>query len=533
MTGDEREGVGPPQPVLDVVADPSQGRHRLPYLLGVLDDGDATDRLTAATAVCLVAEAYPDMLPYVVERLVDRLGDDAPVEVGHALDYLAAGNPREVDETVSAMDEADEGRARRALYQSGGGFARSEYLRPGPDDRGAGRTRLAGTSGAADPRQVRTIEPDGETDPLVETDETADEDAETGERDGGSAEGDGAVEVDEDDGAAEEDADGDGPAADRPERRSVTRGTLSLVADRLSEVIERSRFEALDVLSERRRGRFGEVYRAAGRLDGEDVGVALVVFHLPGGDSQSFLASLRGALARWDGVDDHDSVLTVHDWGLRPRPWAALAFTDETLADRPFADRPGPDGDGTGDGGRTDGRARPSLDAVVSTTLDLADGLVHAHQHGVVHGALDPETVAFPGTALTAHERQRPFVTYPGVTAAYAGNADVADYIDPRYAAPEYFDDRFGAVDHATDVYGLGLLCYRLVTGEHPYRGSLSEVREAVVDDRSLRPSAVDPSLPPALDRVVGKATATRKLKRYETITVFRRELRSVDTHGQ
>jgi serine/threonine protein kinase len=165
----------------------------------------------------------------------------------------------------------------------------------------------------------------------------------------------------------------------------------------------------------------------------------------------------------------------------------------------------------------------------VATTLDLADGLVHAHRHGVVHGALDPETVAFPGTALTAHERQRPFVAYPGITTAYAGHVDVANYVDPRYAAPEYFDDRFGAVDHATDVYGLGLLCYRLVTGEHPYDGPLSAVREAVVDDRSLRPSAVDPALPPALDRVVEKATATRKLKRYETLTVFRRELRSID----
>jgi len=515
MTEEERAGVGPPDPVLDVVADPSQGRHRLPYLLGVLDDGDAANRLTAATALCLVVEAYPDMLPYVVERLVGRLGDDAPVEVGHALDYLAAGSPRAVDETVTAMDEADELRARHALYQSGGGFARSEYLQSGSRDRDVGRTRLAGASGSDDPRRVRTTDPGPETDPL------ADEDGD------GEAHDDGDGEVDDD---SEADGADGGAAADRPEGRRLTRGMLSLVADRLSEVIERSRFEALDVLSDRRRGRFGDVYRAAGRLDGDDVGVALVVFRLPESDWQSFLADLHAALARWDGVDDHDRVLTVHDWGLRPRPWAALSFTDETLTDRPLVRRAGPGGDDRPDDGAADERpSRPPLDAAVATTLDLADGLVHAHRHGVVHGALDPETVAFPGTALTAHERQRPFVAYPGITTAYAGHVDVANYVDPRYAAPEYFDDRFGAVDHATDVYGLGLLCYRLVTGEHPYDGPLSAVREAVVDDRSLRPSAVDPALPPALDRVVEKATATRKLKRYETLTVFRRELRSID----
>jgi len=513
MSEDESAGVGPPGPVLDVLADPTQGQHRLPYLLGVLDDGDAADRLTAATALCLVVEDEPDMLPYVVERLVDRLDDDAPVEVGHALDYLAAGNPRAVDETVSAMTEADEVRARRALYQSGGGFARSEYLQPGAGECDVGRTRLAGAGSVDDPRQVRTIDPEADDDPLTEADDAG--------GDGGPA--------------------GDHQEVDHPDGRQVTRGTLSLVADRLSEVIERSRFEVLDVLSDRRRGRFGDVYRASGRLDDEDVGVALVVFRLPNGDWQRFLGDLRAALARWDGVDDHDRVRTVHDWGLRPRPWAALSFTDETLADRPLAGQVPADGD---DGDRDvsdddrdvsagaepsgDGQ-RPSLDAAVAATLDLADGLVHAHQHGVVHGALDPETVAFPGTALTVTERQRPFVTYPGITTAYAGHADVAEFVDPRYAAPEYFDDRFGAVDHATDVYGLGLLCYRLVTGDHPYDGPLSAVREAVVDDRSLRPSAVDPAIPAALDRVIGKATATRKLKRYETLTVFRRELRSID----
>ena len=519
MTEEERAGVGPPDPVLDVVADPSQGRHRLPYLLGVLDDGDAANRLTAATALCLVVEAYPDMLPYVVERLVGRLGDDAPVEVGHALDYLAAGSPRAVDETVTAMDEADELRARHALYQSGGGFARSEYLQSGSRDRDVGRTRLAGASGSDDPRRVRTTDPGPETDPL------ADEDGD------GEAHDDGDGEVDDD---SEADGADGGAAADRPEGRRLTRGMLSLVADRLSEVIERSRFEALDVLSDRRRGRFGDVYRAAGRLDGDDVGVALVVFRLPESDWQSFLADLHAALARWDGVDDHDRVLTVHDWGLRPRPWAALSFTDETLTDRPLVRRAGPGGDDRPDDGAADERpSRPPLDAAVATTLDLADGLVHAHQHGVVHGALDPATVAYPGDTLTERERQRPRVTDFGLARVYADHLGLAGVVDPRFAAPEHYSGRFGSVDHATDVYALGALLYRLATGEPPYDGTVEEIRAGVCSDRTPVPSEVDPDLPGGLDQVVRKATASNKLTRYETVTQFRHELRGVATDGR
>jgi len=556
MPPDRGDGGGPPRPVLDVIADPEQGRHRLPYLLGVLDDGDATDRLTAATALCLVVDAFPDMLPYVVERLVERLDDDAPIAVGHALDYIAARDPKAVDETVTDLDDDRELRARGHLYQSGAGFARSEYLQSTPGDHPVGRTRIAGEGGVDDPRRVHTTEASEESDPLA--DDGSDDDADT----------DGTDDESEDRDADDADAEREGGGENGElTEAGVTRGTLSLVADRLSEVIERSRFEALDVLSERRRGRYGDVYRAAGRLDGEDLGLALTVFRLPEHDRKSFVGSLRAALTRWAGVDDHDRVLTVHDWGIRPRPWAALAYTDETLDDHAPAARgagsvgggavggtgdavegAGAGGDtgdavegagavgGTGAGesgvGESGGdTARPSLDAAVATVLDLADALAYAHQHGVVHGALDPETVVFPGTVLTEHERQRPYVAHPGVTLAYAGHVDVADYLDPRYAAPEHYDDRFGGVDAATDVYGLGLLCHRLVTGADPYDGPLSAVREAVVSGRSPRPSAVDPDLPAALDRVVGKATAARKLKRYETINVFRRELRSVD-HG-
>jgi hypothetical protein len=475
-----------PDPLLEILANPTEGPNRLPYLLGLLDGPDPRERLTAATAVCLVVESHPDLVAYAVGRLVDRLDDDAPVEVAHALDYLAARRPRDVDEAVADLDDAAERRARRRMYRTGGGFARSEYLSPTEGDRTVGRTRVA--SGASeDPRRIYTEDGDADRDRRA----------------------DGEDPDDASDGS-------DGPGSDDPDDRAgvgdagsrgVTSGTLQLVSKRLSAVIQRSRFDDLSVLDERRRGRYGDVCRTAGTVDGEQRAVALTVYRLPD-DRTGFVDGFRAAMADWSEVDDHETVLPVYDWGARPRPWATVEYADVTLA------------------AREDDPRDP-----LWTALQLTEAVGYAHQHGVVHGAVDPGNVVYRDDVLTDDERRRPLLSNVALAAA-TGIDRPGRGVDPRYAAPEHYDDRFGRVDHATDVYGLGAVLFRLCTGKHPYDGDPADVRERVLGDGTLTPTDVDADLPGNIDRVVRKATATRKLTRYETVTNLARELRTTRDGG-
>jgi len=478
---------GDRDPLLAVVADPERGDRHLPYLLGLLDGEDPQTRLRGAFALCLVVEASPDLLEPVVRRLVDRLDDDPPVAVPHALDYLAAREPKAVDEVVTDLAEERELRARQFLYQSGGGFARNEYLSAEPGDRDTGPTRLPSGEGRGDGPAVYTDEPD-EDRPDASGPETPDEGDDPADDTDDTAEG----------------------LPDDSDTSSLTRGRLTLVERRLSDVIAESRFDDLSVLSGRQQDRFGDRYRAVGTVDGADVPLTLSVFRIPDEERAAFAESLRRAMASWVGVDDHESVLTVHDWAVRPRPWAALEHTDSSLADRD---------------------ALP-IDESVATAVEVADAVGSAHQHGVVHGALDPQTVAYSDTTLTDTERGRPRVTAFGLARVYANYRALADFLDPSYAAPEHYAGRFGRVDHATDVYALGALLYRLVTGEPPYDGRPDEIRAAVLSDHKPLPSDVDPDLPGGLDQVVRKAMATQKLTRYETVNHFRRELGGIDTDG-
>lgn len=497
-----------PERLVATLADPATARSRTPYLLGVLDDGTPSERLVAGTALCLVAETDPELRGAVTERLLDRVDGDHPLEVRHALDYLAARHPEAVDRAVEEHDTADRrARDRRSRSETEGGFVRSEYRSPGERDRPVGRTQVAGEGSVEDPRSVYTSDATDRDDEPTPTDrdEPGDGNGDRGDEDAGDEGGD--------EKRANAGQRGD-PAAEAAveSERGATTVTLRAVSRRLSEIVAATEFDELTVLTEGRRDRYGVVYRTAGRLDGDDYAVALRVYRLPD-DRGSFAAGFRTIAQRWEAVDDHRAVLPVYDWGVRPRPWAALEYAGESLA----------------------ARSNPP-DEPLWTVLELASAVAHAHQRGLVHGAIDPGNVVYRD-ALLDDSRRQPLLTNPGF-AGLAGTPPGGDDrvseekqhaepdgVDPRYAAPEHYDDSYGRVDAATDVYGLGALLCRLCTDHHPYTGDAATVRGKVLSEGGPEPRRVNPDLPDSLHRVVRKATATRKLKRYETVTAFRREL--------
>src|SRR5262249_25141024 len=73
----------------------------------------------------------------------------------------------------------------------------------------------------------------------------------------------------------------------------------------------------------------------------------------------------------------------------------------------------------------------------------------------------------------------------------------------------------------------LGVLVYRALTGRRPFEGGTQEVLMAHLQGTPADPSAIEPSLPPALDAVVRKALARDPRQRYASAGEFARALRS------
>lgn len=145
-----------------------------------------------------------------------------------------------------------------------------------------------------------------------------------------------------------------------------------------------------------------------------------------------------------------------------------------------------------------------SPDRAVRIATQICEALGHAHAAGVVHRDVKPANVI-------VGEADRVKVTDFGIARA-AGQSTLtatgsmlgtAHYISPEQAE--------GAkVGPASDIYSLGIVVYEMLTGSVPFTGD-SPVAVAMrhVSDEVPPPSTLNPSVPPELDEVVARATAT------------------------
>ncbi|NOZ82973.1 MAG: protein kinase [Euryarchaeota archaeon] len=112
----------------------------------------------------------------------------------------------------------------------------------------------------------------------------------------------------------------------------------------------------------------------------------------------------------------------------------------------------------------------------VRVVRGIAMALKHAHQRGVVHGELRPESVYLDG-------EMEPKVGDFGMAELYAAAGMRAVRAGIGYAAPEVLDPKsYGRKDARTDIYGLGVIFCELLTGKLPYRAdSQAELIAAVL----------------------------------------------------
>jgi transcriptional regulator with GAF, ATPase, and Fis domain/tetratricopeptide (TPR) repeat protein len=143
-------------------------------------------------------------------------------------------------------------------------------------------------------------------------------------------------------------------------------------------------------------------------------------------------------------------------------------------------------------GTRCDARAWPSGDgaALWSLLADLAGALATIHAAGLVHADVAPQNV------LVTDERA--VLVDLGLAAAL----DVGDARGtPAYMAPEALA---GHVEPRSDLYGLGAIAVRLVTGRPPFEAaSLGELVQRIVAGRANHPGL--PGVPRALGDLIGR----------------------------
>lgn len=458
--------------VQSVLFDPASGRTELPQLFDLLGAEDASIRLSSALAICLVADAVPETLEPITRELVEVLTDDdtedadVPFEAELALAYLGYAFEEDVSDVIDEVNrEAAVADVRARAHE--GGFARSDY---------SGVNREPGGDG-----EVQPVVSEGPGSVITNDDPESDEDPPD------KKELDELLDADE-----------------VPSNRYDHQSKLDRVAKNanLDEIAEESVFDQLHLVSSGNDSRYTTIFLTRAVRQSEDYGVAINVYQYPDSEQKVFAADMSTELNNWGAIADNDAVVGIHDWGMSPVPWAATGYTAQTLYDR----------------------TPNSLSEAVRHALTIADAISDAHQQGIIHAGIDPHTVVFTDGVMS--DREKPLVKNFGLMNALRQYFDPSTLLDPRYAAPEYFDSDYGEIDHATDIYQLGAIIYKLMTGRAPFNGNYSEIRQQVLHDQPPSPSEINPKIPGPLDDVIHKAIAKQKISRTETATQLANEIR-------
>jgi serine/threonine-protein kinase len=261
------------------------------------------------------------------------------------------------------------------------------------------------------------------------------------------------------------------------------------------------------------RGGMAAVYRAHDTVLRRDV--ALKVLYPQYGGDESLIKRFQREAMLAAGLE-HPNIVPIYDVGeAEGVAYIAMKLFDgRSLADALLAGQ------------------SLTLPQVVSIINQIADALDWAHARGVVHrdikagnilledntdGYLSPADKA-PHAMLTdfgiAKSLDAPGLTSTGILIG-----------TPDYMAPEQISNR--PLDGRADVYALGVLAFRCLTGRQPFEGNTEQVLLGHLNG-SVPDATQYAKLPPAINTVLRTAMARDPDARYDSAGEFARALQAV-----
>ncbi|MCY1022028.1 serine/threonine protein kinase [Pyxidicoccus sp. MSG2] len=157
--------------------------------------------------------------------------------------------------------------------------------------------------------------------------------------------------------------------------------------------------------------------------------------------------------------------------------------------------------------------------------LQVADVLAYAHARQVVHRDLKPENVMVRQGMRGWHVKVLDFGIARISDGAPRLTMQGAVAGTPRYMSPEQAMGQ--DVDSRADIYAVGVVLFELLTGQQPFDGtSVAEIMQKQVHQPMPHLTDVVADLQlPAIDAVIQKATAKKRVERYATMEAFASDL--------
>jgi hypothetical protein len=183
-------------------------------------------------------------------------------------------------------------------------------------------------------------------------------------------------------------------------------------------------------------------------------------------------------------------------------------------------------------GARLRRRGRVSLAEIVPVVAELAETLDEAHAAGIVHRDVKPQNIFLlsePGPDGALVKLLDFGIARLSESAGEQGlTATAAVLGTPGFLAPEQIAPSLGEVGPETDLFALGAVVYRAITGRPAFNAShLSAAIHSALHEHPPHPSETVEGLPKDVDSVIALALAKRPRHRYGSARAFAEDLKA------
>lgn len=200
---------------------------------------------------------------------------------------------------------------------------------------------------------------------------------------------------------------------------------------------------------------------------------------------------------------NHPNILQVYDSGLQDRyHYLVMRYVENSVTLDTLMRQGAP------------------IERLIDYIVQVADALNYAHERGIIHRDIKPGNILIDGKWALLSDFG--LVKATGSDSQLTGTG--VGMGTPAYISPE--QARGIRVDHRTDIYALGVILHKVLTGVIPHDGPTPL---AIIVKRTTEPipplSQIKPDVPLSLETVTMRALAKEPNQRYSTATHFAESL--------